>query len=47
MLHNIAQNRYIKLISDKEYVRKYENYAKINLSLGLYKDNEYIPEKYY
>jgi hypothetical protein len=47
MLHAVAQNRYNKLISNKEYVKKYENYAKINLSLGLYKDNEYIPEKYY
>jgi hypothetical protein len=46
-LHNISQNRYIKLISNKDYVRKYENYAKINLSVGLYKDNEYIPEQYY
>lgn len=47
MLHAVAQSRYNKLISNKEYVKKYENYAKINLSLGLYKDNEYIPEQYY
>ena len=47
LLHSVAQNRYLKLISDKEYVKKYEDYAKINLSLGLYKDNDYIPEKYY
>lgn len=47
MLHTIAQNKYVKLISNKKYVNKYENYAKISLSLGLYKNKEYIPEKYY
>jgi hypothetical protein len=45
-LSDFAENRYKKLISDKDYVKKYEEYAKINLRVGLYSDNEYIPENY-
>jgi len=46
-LHEIAAKRYHSLIENKEYVKKYENYARINLRLGLYKDNFYIPKDYY
>lgn len=47
IIHNLAHQRYNSLINDKEYVKKYEEYAKINLRLGLYKDTYYIPEKYF
>jgi hypothetical protein len=47
VLHNLAHKRYHSLINNKDYIRKYEEYAKINLRLGLYKDNDYIPEKYF
>jgi hypothetical protein len=45
-LQNIASANYNKLINNIEYVKKYEEYAKINLRVGLYKDSYYIPEKY-
>lgn len=45
-LSNVSRKRYHSLINDKEYVKKYEEYAKINLRVGLYSDNDYIPERY-
>jgi len=45
-LSNLARNRYKQLINNKDYVKKYEEYAKINLRVGLYSDNDYIPERY-
>jgi hypothetical protein len=45
-LHDLAHKKYLSLINNIEYVKKYEEYAKINLRVGLYKDNYYIPEKY-
>lgn len=47
MLHEIAQKSYLLLIANKDYVKKYEKYANINLRLGLHRDNFYIPEKYF
>jgi hypothetical protein len=46
MLHDLAHLKYGTLINNKEYVKKYEEYAKINLRVGLHKNNFYIPEKY-
>jgi hypothetical protein len=45
-LSDISKNKYKKLINNKDYVKKYEEYAKINLRVGLYLDNYYIPENY-
>jgi len=46
-IHELAQKRYSLLINDREYVKKYEEYAKINLRTGLYKNNHYVPEGYF
>jgi hypothetical protein len=45
-LSNVARKKYSHLINNKDYVKKYEEYAKINLRVGLYSDNDYIPERY-
>jgi hypothetical protein len=46
-IHDLAAKRYSILINDRDYVKKYEDYAKINLRTGLYKNNYYVPEKYF
>jgi hypothetical protein len=45
-LHELAQKKYLSLVNNTDYVKLYEEYAKINLRVGLYKDNYYIPERY-
>lgn len=45
-LANVGRKKYQQLINNKEYTKKYEEYAKINLRVGLYSDNDYIPERY-
>jgi hypothetical protein len=45
-LHELAQKKYVALVNNTDYVKLYEEYAKINLRVGLYKDNYYIPERY-
>jgi len=46
IIHDLAKRRYSLLINNREYVKKYEEYAKINLRTGLYKNNYYVPEDY-
>jgi hypothetical protein len=45
-IQDLAKKRYSSLINNREYVKKYEEYAKINLRTGLYKNNHYVPENY-
>jgi hypothetical protein len=46
-IDDLAKKRYSSLINNREYVKKYEEYAKINLRTGLYKETHYVPEEYF